>query len=222
MKIETESAALLAEAVAFFRPDNRAIFQHMLEDGFQEFVLGLIGAKPDVALDRRNLNRLVHIVKQKPRRYQSIQRAGGFGHRGGCHRLRAPRSQREEARLGGAEASPLECERRAGDGDGHGTPPRHPRQPHQPEEHVEAHVRRLGEVARDKDNASLCTFASGKRYNCDLSASYNIGARYFIRELLKPLPETARRLLEAKVPSTAKRTTCTLSTLIDLGAALSA
>lgn len=79
-----------------------------------------------------------------------------------------------------------------------------------------------GEVARDKDNASLCTFASGKHYNCDLSASYNIGARYFIRELLKPLPETARRLLEAKVPSAAKRTTCTLSTLIDLGAALAA
>ena len=79
-----------------------------------------------------------------------------------------------------------------------------------------------GEVCRDADNASLCTFTSGKRYNCDLSASYNIGARYFIRELLKPLPVTTRRQLEAKVPSAVKRTTCTLSTLTDLSAALSA
>ena len=79
-----------------------------------------------------------------------------------------------------------------------------------------------GEVSRDKDNASLCTFASGKRYNCDLSASYNIGARYFIRELLKPLPVTTRRQLEAEVPSAVKRTTCALSTLSGLSAALSA
>ena len=34
-----------------------------------------------------------------------------------------------------------------------------------------------GKVERDKDNYSMCTFASGKRYNCDLSASYNICAR---------------------------------------------
>ncbi len=44
-----------------------------------------------------------------------------------------------------------------------------------------------GEVVRDPDNHSVCTFQKGKRYNCDLSASYNIGARYFIRELLKPV-----------------------------------
>lgn len=42
------------------------------------------------------------------------------------------------------------------------------------------------------------------------------------RELLKPVPEKVRRLLEAEVPSIAKRTTCTLSTLTDLSAALSA
>ena len=57
-----------------------------------------------------------------------------------------------------------------------------------------------GAVTRDWENHSLCTFQTGKRYNCDLSASYNIGARYFIRELLKPLPATERSLLEAKVP----------------------
>lgn len=40
-----------------------------------------------------------------------------------------------------------------------------------------------GEVKRDKANASLCTFASGKRYNTDLNAAYNIGARYWVRKL---------------------------------------
>ena len=39
------------------------------------------------------------------------------------------------------------------------------------------------ESTRDRENHSLCAFQTGKRYNCDLSASYNIGARYFIREL---------------------------------------
>ena len=42
-----------------------------------------------------------------------------------------------------------------------------------------------GRVNRDPKNHRLCTFQNGKKYNCDLSASYNIGARYFIRELLK-------------------------------------
>ena len=71
-------------------------------------------------------------------------------------------------------------------------------------------------------NYSICTFPSGKQYHCDLNASYNIGARYFIRELLKPLPETVKQRLEAKVPSAVKRSTCTLSTLISLRAALAA
>ena len=55
-----------------------------------------------------------------------------------------------------------------------------------------------GKIDRDIQDHRLCTFQNGKRYNCDLSASYNIGARYFIREILKPLPETERSLLEAK------------------------
>ena len=46
-----------------------------------------------------------------------------------------------------------------------------------------------GELTRASDNRALATFSSGKQYNCDLNASYNIGARYFIRELLKPFPE---------------------------------
>lgn len=67
----------------------------------------------------------------------------------------------------------------------------------------------------------LCTFQTGKVYNCDLSASYNIGARYFIRELLKTFCESKRLQMEAKVPSLCRRSTCTLSTLISLNAAMS-
>ena len=79
-----------------------------------------------------------------------------------------------------------------------------------------------GKVKRDEDNYSMCTFTTGKRYHCDLSASYNIGARYFIREILKSLPAKARLGIEAKVPQCTKRTTCTLSTLISLNAELAA
>ena len=70
-----------------------------------------------------------------------------------------------------------------------------------------------GTVTRDRENYSLCTFQTGKRYNCDLSASYNIGARYFVRELLKPLPATERSLLEAKVPPLKRRTSCVYADL---------
>lgn len=68
----------------------------------------------------------------------------------------------------------------------------------------------------------ICVFQNNKTYNCDLSASYNIGARYFIRELLKSLPVTARLGIEAKVPQCTRRSTCTLSTLISLHAVLAA
>ena len=70
-----------------------------------------------------------------------------------------------------------------------------------------------GEVVRNPDNHSLCTFQNGKQYNCDLSASYNIGARYFIRELLKPVSVKRQSLLWTKVPEAERRTTCTLDTL---------
>lgn len=66
----------------------------------------------------------------------------------------------------------------------------------------------------------LCKFQNDKIYNCDLSASYNIGARYFIREILKSLDESSRLAIEAKVPQSAKRSTCTFSTLISLNAEL--
>lgn len=54
-----------------------------------------------------------------------------------------------------------------------------------------------GEVDRDAHNSRLCTFKNGKRYNCDLSASYNIGTRYFIRELIKPVSAKRQSLLLA-------------------------
>lgn len=69
---------------------------------------------------------------------------------------------------------------------------------------------------------SLCEFPTGKVYNCDLNAAYNIGARYFIREILRGMPERARSAAEAKVPALSRRSTCTLSDLKGLRAALAA
>lgn len=69
-------------------------------------------------------------------------------------------------------------------------------------------------------NYSICTFTTGKQYHCDLNASYNIGARYFVREISKSMPATDWQELSAKVPGGLKRSTCTLSTLISLNAVL--
>ena len=73
-----------------------------------------------------------------------------------------------------------------------------------------------GEVKREAGNRSLAVFANGKQYNSDLSASYNIGARYFIREYIKPVPETERSALEAKVPAVRRRTSCVYADLLTL------
>ena len=70
-----------------------------------------------------------------------------------------------------------------------------------------------GKLTRDSENHSLAVFQNGKQYNCDLSASYNIGARYFIRELLKSVSETERSVLEAKVPAVQRRTSCVYADL---------
>ncbi|MDJ0573242.1 MAG: transposase [Pleurocapsa sp. MO_192.B19] len=40
-----------------------------------------------------------------------------------------------------------------------------------------------GKLKRSKSNYELAVFASGKQYNCDLSASYNIGARFILKLL---------------------------------------
>jgi hypothetical protein len=41
-----------------------------------------------------------------------------------------------------------------------------------------------GLVKRYKENYGRCDFMSGKQYDCDLSASYNIAARFFARRTL--------------------------------------
>ena len=70
----------------------------------------------------------------------------------------------------------------------------------------------------EKYNYSICVFQSGKQYHCDLNASYNIGARYFIRELLKS--DSVRRRLSSKTKDSdyGTGTTRTLSSLIKLNA----
>ena len=73
-----------------------------------------------------------------------------------------------------------------------------------------------GEVKRDKDNYSMCTFNTGKRYHADLNASYNIAARYFIRAICESVSKKVRLSISAKVPNCDKRSTCTLSDLRNL------
>ena len=78
-----------------------------------------------------------------------------------------------------------------------------------------------GEVLRgskvsDTTPYDMCKFQNGKMYNCDLSASYNIGARYFVRELIKELPD-----IMAEVPDIGSGTTRTLSTLWKINSAMS-
>lgn len=68
----------------------------------------------------------------------------------------------------------------------------------------------------------LCTFQSGKEYHADLNASYNIGARFFIRAILKPLSEMRELGIQAKVPVSLVRTEQTLATLISLNQVISA
>ena len=69
-----------------------------------------------------------------------------------------------------------------------------------------------GEVERDNDNYSICKFVSGKIYNCDLSASYNIAARYYIRETLKPLDVNSRSERETKASLALSGTKLTYNT----------
>jgi putative transposase len=76
-----------------------------------------------------------------------------------------------------------------------------------------------GKVERS-DRKDLCTFTTGKQYHADLNASYNIGARYFIREIEKSISEKKWLSLQAKVPELAKRTSLTLSSFISLQQAM--
>ena len=73
---------------------------------------------------------------------------------------------------------------------------------------------------KEKYNYSICTFQNGKQYHCDLNATYNIGARYFIRELLKSDSVMRRLPNQTKDSDYGTGTTRTLSTLIRLNADL--
>lgn len=77
-----------------------------------------------------------------------------------------------------------------------------------------------GKVLRGKDadlgTYELCKLSNGKIYNCDLSASYNIGARYFIREIQKTMSVRIWSDIVAKVPECQKRTQCTYATLLEI------
>lgn len=76
-----------------------------------------------------------------------------------------------------------------------------------------------GKVERS-ERKDLCVFTTGKQYHADLNASYNIGARYFIRAIQKSISEKKWLSLQAKVPDLATRTSLTLSSLICLQQAL--
>ncbi len=77
-----------------------------------------------------------------------------------------------------------------------------------------------GKVKRKAGSRSICIFSTGKEYHGDLSASYNLAARYFIREILGTLPEKERKEAEEKVPEIRRRSECTLATLRSLREAL--
>ena len=77
-----------------------------------------------------------------------------------------------------------------------------------------------GRVIRDKFNYSRCAFRSGKQYDCDLSASYNIAARWFAwRHKTTPVggktdwPARGKRTTALRGTTAGPRTPVTLSTL---------
>ena len=69
-----------------------------------------------------------------------------------------------------------------------------------------------GQLKRSKDNYALATFQNGKRYNADLSASYNIAARYWAYKL-KLAYRNGRQLLSSKSSGSKSRMPIVLSHL---------
>lgn len=72
-----------------------------------------------------------------------------------------------------------------------------------------------GKVQRTQKK-DIAKFTNSKTYHADLSASYNIASRYFIRAIIKPLSEKVRLQLEVKIPLLVDRTSHTLSSLIKI------
>jgi IS605 OrfB family transposase len=71
-------------------------------------------------------------------------------------------------------------------------------------------------ITQRNPKRDIAIFPTGKIYNSDLSASYNIAARYFIRNILKSYSEKCKLELQAKVPEILDRSRHTLSSLISL------
>ena len=69
---------------------------------------------------------------------------------------------------------------------------------------------RTGKLRRNTNNYSQALFSSGKRYNADLNASYNIGARYWYQIITKA---KYSRVWEGKSSPHSRRTPVTLATL---------
>lgn len=73
-----------------------------------------------------------------------------------------------------------------------------------------------GKVKRSKVNYSLAVFKNGKQYHADLSASYNIGARYWYAVIMGD--RHFSRVFEGKSSHDTLRTPVTLGTLRSLSA----
>ena len=71
-------------------------------------------------------------------------------------------------------------------------------------------------ITQRNSKGDIAIFENGKQYHSDLSASYNIGARYFIRSILKSFSEKKRLSVQEKVPELSDRSRHTLSSLIRL------
>lgn len=69
-----------------------------------------------------------------------------------------------------------------------------------------------GKLKRNEKNQSLAVFQTGKQYNCDLSASYNIAARYWHKRL-KLSSRNGSEVWTSKSSSHTPRTPVTLSSL---------
>jgi putative transposase len=76
-----------------------------------------------------------------------------------------------------------------------------------------------GRVRRSKHNYSLARFSTGKLYNADLNAAYNIGARYWYCTLMGD--KTFSRVYDSKSSDGTLRTPVTLGTLRQLAVATS-
>ena len=70
-----------------------------------------------------------------------------------------------------------------------------------------------GKLKRDANNYSQALFRSGKRYNADLNASYNIGARYWYQVIKRS--KYSRVWVDKSFPHS-RRTPVTLATLWEL------